>query len=236
MLKSIAEVAPQLTQFTNELNLRLSKPQQQHVKQVADGLITIEGDKNLSNIYRHFVGDPCPKSAADMFREAPWIADDIRIPLRKHLVRTAFQLAETRGAAKRVFLSIDDSFTEKDRHSKRLENVAWHFDYARSRPKEPTHSKGTVYVMLRLIVGDISLTLDVQQYLREETVIRLNRKRRDGRKLRFRTKLVIARQMLKAVKSLIPKATRFMCSLTPGMPQQNLFVGAGNGNGMSSVD
>ncbi len=205
MLKSIAAVAPELSQVVDELNLRLSKPQQQHVKQIADGLITIEGDKNLSNIYRHFVGDPCPKSAADTFREAPWVADDIRIPLQKHLVKSAFQLAETRGAAKRVFLSIDDSFTEKDRHSKRLENVAWHFDHARSRPKEPAHSKGTVYVMLRLIVGDISMTLDVQQYLREETVIRLNRKRRRGNKLRFRTKLVIARQMLKAVKSRIPK-------------------------------
>ena len=52
MLKSIAEVAPELTQFIENLNLRLSKPQQQHVKQIADGLITIDGDKNLSNIYR----------------------------------------------------------------------------------------------------------------------------------------------------------------------------------------
>lgn len=205
MLKSIAEVAPDLVQFTDELKLRLSQPQQRHVKQIADGLITIDGDKNLSNIYRHFVGDPCPKSAADTFRESPWVSDDIHIPLRKHLIKTAFEIAQNRGAAKQVFLSIDDSFTEKDRHSKRLDNVAWHFDHARSRPKEPVHSKGTVYVMLRLIVGDISLTVDMQQYLRKETVTELNRKRRKGKKLRFRNKLTIARQMLKAVKSLIPK-------------------------------
>lgn len=38
MLKNIAEVAPELPQFTEDLNLRLSKPQQQHVKQIADGL------------------------------------------------------------------------------------------------------------------------------------------------------------------------------------------------------
>ena len=116
MLKSIAEVSPELSAFVNDLDLRLSQPQQRHVKQIADGLITIEGDKNLSNLYRHFVGDPCPKSAADTFREAPWAADDIRIPLRKHLVKRAFELAEARGVPKRVFLSIDDSFTEKDRH------------------------------------------------------------------------------------------------------------------------
>ena len=58
MLKSIAEVAPELSAFVNDLDLRLSQPQQRHVKQIADGLITIEGDKSLSNLYRHFVGDP----------------------------------------------------------------------------------------------------------------------------------------------------------------------------------
>ena len=86
MLKSIAEVSPDLVQFVQDLNLRLSRPQQQHVKQIVDGLITIDGDKNLSNLYRHFVANPCPKSAADTFREAPWISNDIRIPLRKHLL------------------------------------------------------------------------------------------------------------------------------------------------------
>ena len=81
MLKKITTVSPELTDFVDALELRLSKPQQRHVRQIADSLITIDGDKNLSNLYRHFVGDPCPKSAADTFREAPWLADDIRIPL-----------------------------------------------------------------------------------------------------------------------------------------------------------
>ncbi len=205
MLKTIAEVSPELTAFVEDLNLRLSEPQQRHVKQIADGLITIEGDKNLSNLYRHIVGDPCPKSAADTFREAPWSTNDLRIPLRKHLVKMAFQLAEAQGAPLQVFLSIDDSFTEKDRHSKRLENVDWQFDHARSHPKKPVHSKGTVYVMLRLIIGNISLTVDLQQYLREATVKKLNRQRRRGEKLRFRTKLTIARQMLRAVARFIPR-------------------------------
>jgi len=205
MLKSIAEVSPDLADFVENLKLHLSAPQQRHVKQIADGLITIDGDKNLSNLYRHFVGKLCPKSAADTFREAPWKAADIRIPLRKHLVKTAFRLAEAQATPKRVFLSIDDSFTEKDRHSKRLENVDWHFDHARSRPKEPVHSKGTVYTLLRLIIGDISLTVDLQQYLREATVKHLNRKRRRGNKLRFRTKLAIAYQLLKAVAKFIPR-------------------------------
>lgn len=71
MLKSIAQGAPELTQFAETLNLSLSEPQRRHVRQIADALITIDGDKNLSNLYRHIVGNPCPKSAADTFRKHP---------------------------------------------------------------------------------------------------------------------------------------------------------------------
>ena len=52
MLKSIAEVAPELSQVVDELNLRLSKPQQQHVKQIADGLIT-RGKPTVRVMRRH---------------------------------------------------------------------------------------------------------------------------------------------------------------------------------------
>lgn len=206
MLKQIVAPAPDLVQFTNALNLRLSTPQLQHIHRVADGLITVDGDKNLTNLYRHMVGDPCPKAAADTFRESPWVADDIRIPLRRHLVKTAFQLAEASGDAPQpVFLSLDDSLTEKDRHSHRLESVDWHFDHARSLPKKPVHTQGTVYVMLRLQVGKISFTVDLQLYLRKKTVRRLNRTRRRGKRIPFRTKMTIARQMLQAVRPLIPR-------------------------------
>jgi hypothetical protein len=206
MLKRMVSPAPELVQLIEELKLPLSEPQQRHVKQISDGLITIEGDKNLSNLYRHMVGDPCPKSAADTFREAPWRAEDIRSPLREQVVTTIFKLAEAKGdTTKRAFLSLDDSLTEKDRHSKRLESVDWHFDHARSSPKQAVYSKGTVYVMLRLTVGDISATVDIQLYLRRQTVRKLNRARRRGEALPFRTKLTIARDMLKAIAPLIPK-------------------------------
>ena len=106
MLKSIVEVAPELLSFIEALQLSLTRPQKQHVSQVADALITTEGSKTLSALYRSIVGDPCPKSAADSFREAPWIAEDIRVPLRTHLVGLIFKLAEEMGLKKQVFLSL----------------------------------------------------------------------------------------------------------------------------------
>lgn len=106
--KTIATVSPELSQFVNGLGLPLSILQQRHVQQIADGLIG-EGDKNLSNLYRHFIADPCPKSATDTFCEATERADDVCHPLRKYLVKQAIDLAEAQGTNKRICLSVDDS-------------------------------------------------------------------------------------------------------------------------------
>ena len=93
MLKTIADLSPQLVAFVLALRLSLSHPQLRHVSQVAYALITTEGSKTLSALYRHIVDDPCPKAAADTFREAPWPADDLRIPWRQFLVHQAFDIA-----------------------------------------------------------------------------------------------------------------------------------------------
>ncbi len=69
MLKTIAEVSPVLLSFIEELELPLSRPQKRHIAQVSDALITTEGSKTLSALYRSIVGDPCPKAAADTFRD-----------------------------------------------------------------------------------------------------------------------------------------------------------------------
>ena len=70
-LKTIADVSPQLISFTLSLQFSLSRSQLRHVTRIANVLITTEGSKTLSALYRHIVDDPCPKAAADTFREAP---------------------------------------------------------------------------------------------------------------------------------------------------------------------
>ena len=204
MLKTIAAASTELTQFVDTLRLPLNTPQHRHIMQIADGLITTQGSKTLSALYRHIVGDPCPKSTADTFREAPWQADNIRTPLRQHLIQTAFEVAEEQGIPKQVFLSLDDSLTAKDNGSKRLQAVDWHVDHTKSWPDHPAYIKGAVYVLLRLTIGNISFTVDMVPYLRAKTVRQLNRARTKEEQLTFRTKIQIARAMLEAVKPLIP--------------------------------
>jgi hypothetical protein len=58
MLKTIAEVAPAPLSLIEELGLPLSRPQKRRIAQVADALITTEGSKTLSALYRSIVGEP----------------------------------------------------------------------------------------------------------------------------------------------------------------------------------
>ncbi len=58
MLKQIVSVSPELHQLVDGLELPLSAAQQRHVRQIADDLITTEGRKDLSNLYRHIVANP----------------------------------------------------------------------------------------------------------------------------------------------------------------------------------
>jgi hypothetical protein len=55
VLKTIAEPSPELLQFIQALHLPLSTPQLRHVTRIADGLITTQGSKTLSALYRHIV-------------------------------------------------------------------------------------------------------------------------------------------------------------------------------------
>jgi hypothetical protein len=133
--------------------------------------------------------------------------------LRQYLVQMVFAIAEAEDAPKRVFLSLDDSLTEKDNGSTRLQAVDWHFDHTHSWPDHPAYTKGAVYIMLRLTIGNVSFTVDIVPYLRAETVRRLNRDRAEDEQLTFRSKIQIARAMLEALVDLIPDGYQvyFLC-------------------------
>jgi hypothetical protein len=86
VLKTITDLPPQLIALVLALRLSLSRPQLRHVSQVADALITAQGSKTLSALYRNIVGDRCLKAAADTFREAPCSAPVVELVLIQLLV------------------------------------------------------------------------------------------------------------------------------------------------------
>jgi hypothetical protein len=83
LLKLIVQQSPTLLAFLCGLQLRLSKPQWQHVLRLADTLIVSEvRQKTIASFYRLLVDAPNPSKGADALRISPRTVEDLRAPLR----------------------------------------------------------------------------------------------------------------------------------------------------------
>lgn len=204
MIKQIVQHSAKLIEFLVLLQLNLSKPQYHHVLGIADAAIVCDAPhKTLTTLYDLIVDAPHPANAADCLRISPWKADDLRDPLREFTIGDLMQLAGLVGDEV-LFVSIDDSLTEKDKGTTCLETVDWHHDHTKSVGKKQAYTNGIQHVEVRIQLGDQAYVYDWGIYLRQKTIRRLNRKRVKGKRLSFRTKYRIVRAILADLKQRLP--------------------------------
>ena len=205
MLKLIVQHSPHLLAFLCGLQLRLSKPQWQHVLRLADTLIVSEvRHKTITSLYRLLVDAPDPSNGADALRISPWTAEDLRAPLR-HFILTDLVAYAQQNDHWTLYVSLDDSLGEKDKGTRHLEAVEYHHDHTKSQGKnKPYYTNGAVHVEVRLALGARSYAYDWRLYLREKTVRRLNRQRPPEHRLHFRKKTTLAYAMLAELHQLLP--------------------------------
>jgi len=205
LLKLIVQHSPKLLAFLCGVQLRLTKPQLQHVLRLADALIVSEArHKTIAGLYRLIVDAPDPSKGADTLRISPWTAEDLRAPLRHFIVADLVAYAHQTDEWT-LYVSLDDSLGEKDKDTRHLEAVAYHHDHTKSQGKKnPRYTNGTVHVEVRLQLGARSYAYDWRLYLREKTVRHLNRHRAPEQRRRFRKKTSLARDMLDGLQQLLP--------------------------------
>jgi hypothetical protein len=150
LLKLIVHHSPSLVAFVCGLHLRLSKPQWQHVVRLADALVVSEArHKTMASLSRLIVDAPDPSNGADTLRLSPWVAEDVRAPMRQFIVEDLVTYASQSGQWT-LSGSLDDSLGEKDKGTRHLEAVAYHHDHTKSQgPKKPASTNGTVHVEVR---------------------------------------------------------------------------------------
>jgi len=205
MLTRILHHSEKLCTFLDQLDIELSQPQRRHMLNMADALLVCEDKKTLAALQRQFVEAPDASNMADFLRISPWQADAVRAALRAHQVAWLLAEAEGTGAPKVIYINIDDSLGEKDKDTRHLEPVDWFFDHSESTKTKPRYKNAFCYVVCTLRVGPNVGTVDLRLYLREKTVRRLNRKRPKERRIPFRSKYRIARQILLELAPLLPK-------------------------------
>ena len=204
MLTRIVHNSPKLCTFIDLLNLGLSKPQHQHILNLADALLVCEDKKTLAALQRQFIEAPDASNMADFLRISPWEAEDVRSALRIQQVNWAVAQAERLGLSKVMYLNLDDSLGEKDKATRHLEPVDWFHDHSQSSKSKPVFKNAFCYLVATMRIGKIVVTVDLRLYLRAKTVRRLNRYRQAGQRIPFRSKNSLARNMLEVLRPLLP--------------------------------
>ena len=100
MLTRILHNSSELCTFLDRLHIDMSKPQRQHILNMADALLVCEDTKTLAALQRQFIEAPDASNMADFLRISPWQADDVRVALRADQVAWAVAHAERTGAPK----------------------------------------------------------------------------------------------------------------------------------------
>lgn len=195
-MKTIVRRSAAIGIFLGLLGLTfLHAPQIRHLERLADLLVVAPRRKTLAELAAQELDGVDPSNLADFFRISPWDADDVRVPLCVFIL----QYLKTHANAKKpVFLIIDDSLANKDKKGRTLEPVDWFFDHNSHK-----NVRASNHVSLSISWGDFYFPLLERLYLRQATVRKRNRKRTDN-KLRYVSKLELARQMLEQIKPLLP--------------------------------
>src|SRR3954469_22094334 len=204
MLTRIVQPAPALETFLESLHLDLSQPQAKHLVHLVDGLLVCDERKTLAALQRQFLDATDPSNWADFLRISPWSVVEAREALRRHQVTWLLELAQACGLPKVLSVNLDDSLGKKDKHTSHIEPVDWFHDHNESTPRQPRFHKAFCYLECTARAGDLTATVDLRLYLRAKTVRRLNRHRPPERRLHFRSKFRLARDLLGSLQPLLP--------------------------------
>jgi hypothetical protein len=197
-VKTIVRRSVAVVTFVGLLGLTLHAPQVRHLERLADLLVVAPRRKTLAELAAQELDGVDASNLADFFRISPWDADHIHVRICEfvfHYLKT--QLGPSPLP---IFLSLDDSLANKDKGTHKLDAVDWHFDHKCKRPV-----KASNHVSLSIAWGTYYFPLLERLYLRQATVRKRNRRRTGKHKLRYVSKLELARQMLAQVSSLLPK-------------------------------
>ena len=148
---------------------------------------------------------------ADFFRASPWSDQQMGQSLSQFGLNDALKRALDENIEPIIYVSIDDSLTEKDKDTKALDGVDWFHDHNASTKKKSHYRNGAVHVSCRVQVGAYSYTFAWRLYLREKTVRRLNRKRPANNRLKFKSKYRLAKEMLCGAETSCSQGMEGLC-------------------------
>lgn len=196
-MKTIVRRSVAVVTFLGLLGLNLYAPQLRHLERLADLLVVAPRRKTLAELAAQELDGVDASNLADFFRISPWDPDHLHVRLCERILE--YLQTHNGTSPLPIFLNIDDSLANKDKGTRKLEAVDWYFDHKCHRTV-----KASNHVSLSISWGTYYFPLLERLYLRQATVRKRNRQRAGQPKLRYMSKLELARQLLEQVSSLLP--------------------------------
>lgn len=190
-----------LVKFLLLFKLNFSKPQQQHLTNFIEALLACEGHKTIAKLNRLLLDATDQSAFTDFFTYSPWDNGALCRAKLVYLVRWVLEANRDTLIPNAITISIDDSKSPKPKTSLHFEVTGWHFDTNEGRGFE----HGVVFITIHLACGQRSIPLALKIYLRKNVVRKLNRARDKGKRLPFKSKLTLAKEILKELAALLPQ-------------------------------
>jgi hypothetical protein len=196
-------VAPTKTllKFLLMFKLNLSQPQMRHLINFMDALLACDGTITIARLNNLIYHSTDQSAFTDFFTYSPWNDSQLRQNTRLSLVKWVLEENLNSFFSEPVYITIDDSKSLKPKTSKSFDITDWFFNTTDSHG----YYYGSSFVTFHFSCGKRSIPFTVYPYLREKTVRRINRHRSKNKKIPFKSKYTIAKEILNELSGYIPK-------------------------------
>jgi len=156
----IIEQSQEVINYINMLKLTISGALKNHMVHMISGIITTEGNKNISNVYSRLTCNRNRSSGSRFLGEYKWSNEYVDYKRINHSLKT---VRENVPEGTVGFFIVDDTLSKKDNSTKKIEGLDYHHSHSDGKTMW-SHCVVTSHYK----ISEYSLPLNFKLYLRKQ--------------------------------------------------------------------
>ncbi|WP_265442765.1 IS701-like element ISCth16 family transposase [Acetivibrio straminisolvens] len=156
----IIEQSQEVINYINMLKLPVSGALKNHMVHMISGIITTEGNKNISNVYSRLTCNRDRSSGSRFLGEYKWSNEYVDYKRINHSLKT---VRENVPEGTVGFFIVDDTLSKKDNSTKKIEGLDYHHSHSDGKTMW-SHCVVTSHYK----ISEYSLPLNFKLYLRKQ--------------------------------------------------------------------
>lgn len=176
MLTTILNQNETIINYISELNLPYSSAIKNHMVNIVSGIIVTEGSKTISSVHNKITCNRDRSTGSRFLSSYSWNHEYVT---QERIFHAISEISNTCEDSDVGFLIIDDTLTNKNTSTKKIEGLDFHNSHADGNKPKWSHCLVTSHYK----INDYSIPLDFRQYHRKESSKKLSKKFLDKNEL-----------------------------------------------------